>query len=206
MIQQDHILSAVIPDLTYNQFVETYRRFYHPSNARFFLDGDIPIEKTLEMIHSYLEKYDKSYKLPVLSMQKPVSNEGTAYYEIDDCQNSDKKSVLAIGKIIGAYEEKEKIFAAKVLCDVLADSNESPLKRAVLSSGIAEDMEMMVMDGIAQPYLLILARNMKDSDSAKIIEIIKETIKQLVSDGLDKKSVLASINRYCHRFPDHNCR
>lgn len=81
---------AVIPDLTYNQFVETYRRFYHPSNARFFLDGDIPIEKTLEMIHSYLEKYDKSYKLPVLSMQKPVSNEGTAYYEIDDCQNSDK--------------------------------------------------------------------------------------------------------------------
>ncbi len=187
---------AVIPDLTYNQFVETYRRFYHPSNARFFLDGDIPIEKTLEMIHSYLEKYDKSYKLPVLSMQKPVSNEGTAYYEIDDCQNSDKKSVLAIGKIIGAYEEKEKIFAAKVLCDVLADSNESPLKRAVLSSGIAEDMEMMVMDGLAQPYLLILARNMKDSDSAKIIEIIKETIKQLVSDGLDKKSVLASINRY----------
>ncbi len=64
-------------------------------------------------------------------------------------------------------KKRKRYLPPKVLCDVLADSNESPLKRAVLSSGIAEDMEMMVMDGIAQPYLLILARNMKDSDSAK---------------------------------------
>lgn len=187
---------AVIPDLTYEQFVETYRRFYHPSNARFFLDGDIPLEKTLDMIHSYLEKYEKSNELPVLSMQKSVSNEGTAFYEITDCRNSEKKAVLALGKIIGTFEEKEKVFAAKVLCDVLADSNESPLKRAVLSSGIAEDMEMMVVDGVAQPYLLIIVRNMKNSDSSEICSIIKKTVRQLVSDGLDKKSVLASINRF----------
>ena len=51
---------AVIPELTYEQFVETYKRFYHPSNARFFLDGNVPLEKTLEMINSYLEKYEKS--------------------------------------------------------------------------------------------------------------------------------------------------
>lgn len=187
---------AVIPDLTYEQFVETYKRFYHPSNARFFLDGDIPLEKTLEMINSYLEKYEKSDHLPVLPMQKPVANEGSAYYEIAADENSEKKTVLAFGKIIGTFKDKEKVFAAKVLCDVLADSNESPLKRAVLSSGIAEDMEMFVMDGMAQPYLLVIVRNMKDSDSLKIRDIIKKTIEQLVSDGLDKKSVLASINRF----------
>ncbi|MBD5083361.1 MAG: hypothetical protein HDT34_04285 [Clostridiales bacterium] len=186
---------AVIPDLTYEQFVETYKRFYHPSNSRFFLDGDIPLEKTLEMINFYLEKYEKSSQIPVLPMQNPVSNEGSAYYEIDD-ENSEKKTVLAFGKIIGTYEEKEKVYAAKVLCDVLADSNESPLKRAILSSGLAEDMEMMVMDGVSQPYLLIIVRNIRDADSLKIREIINETVHQLVTNGLDKKSVLASINRF----------
>lgn len=190
---------AVIPDLTYEKFVETYKRFYHPSNARFFLDGDVPLEQTLEMIQSYLEKYEKSNQLPVLSMQNPVTGEGTAYYEIADKANSDKKAVLAIGKIIGTYEEKEKVFAAKVLCDVLADSNESPLKRAVLSSGIAEDLEMMVIDCVAQPYLLMIARNMKASDSAKLMDIIHTTVSRLVSDGLDKKSVFASINRFSFR-------
>lgn len=185
---------AVIPDLTYDKFVETYHRFYHPSNAKFFLDGAIPLEKTLEMIDSYLEKYEKSDNLPQLSMQLPVSNEGSAHYEVDD-ENSEKKAVLALGKIIGTWEDKTKVFAAKVLCDVLADSNDSPLKRAVLSSGFADDIEMIVMDGVAQPYLLIVVRNMKNSDSIKIREIISDTVKQLVSDGINKKSLLASINR-----------
>lgn len=46
---------AKIPDLTYERFLDTYKRFYHPSNARFYLDGAIPIEETLTMIGSYLE-------------------------------------------------------------------------------------------------------------------------------------------------------
>lgn len=186
---------AVIPDLTYEKFVETYHRFYHPSNAKFFLDGAIPFEKTLEMIDSYLEKYEKSDNFPVLLMQLPVSNEGSSHYEIDD-ENSEKKAVLALGKIIGTWENKTKVFAAKVLCDVLADSNDSPLKRAVLSSGLADDIEMFVIDGVAQPYLLIIVRNMKNSDSIKIREVISDTVQQLISDGLNKKSVLASINRF----------
>lgn len=185
----------VIPDLTYEKFVETYHRFYHPSNARFYLDGDIPIEKTLEMINSYLEKYEKKNLLPDILMQKPVSNEGTAYYEVSPDENCDKKSVLSIGKIIGTWKDKTKLFAAKVLCDVLADSNESPLKRAILSSGLADDIETAVIDGIAQPYLLIVVRNIKNSDSNKICQLIRNTARKLVSDGIDKKSIFASINR-----------
>ena len=128
-------------------------------------------------------------------MQKPITNEGSAYYEVDE-ENSEKKAILAFGKIIGTFAEKEKIFAAKVLCDVLVDSNDSPLKRAVLSSGLADDMEMIVMDGIAQPYLLVVVRNMNNADSLKVRDIIKKTVKKLVVGGIGKKSVLASINRF----------
>ena len=48
-----------IPDLTYDDFIARYKRFYHPSNAYFYLDGDIPLEKTLTMIESYLADYDR---------------------------------------------------------------------------------------------------------------------------------------------------
>ena len=50
---------ARIPDLTYEAYVEAYRRFYHPSNARFFLDGSVPLGRTLELIDSYLSRYEK---------------------------------------------------------------------------------------------------------------------------------------------------
>ena len=33
-----------IPELSYEQFIDTYKRFYHPSNARIFLDGNVPLE------------------------------------------------------------------------------------------------------------------------------------------------------------------
>ena len=43
-----------IPELSYESFIERYKRFYHPSNSYFYLDGDVPVDKTLEMIESYL--------------------------------------------------------------------------------------------------------------------------------------------------------
>lgn len=60
-----------IPDLTYENFVDTHRRFYSPSNAYIFLDGDVDIEKTLGIINDeYLCKYEKTERIapPDLSL------------------------------------------------------------------------------------------------------------------------------------------
>ncbi|MCM1544105.1 MAG: insulinase family protein, partial [Ruminococcus sp.] len=186
---------AVIPDLTYEHYAETYRKFYHPSNSRFFLDGDIPLEATLSMINSYLERYEKKEIEFDVEMQTPVSNEGTSYYEIDSEEGIDGRDILALGKIVGTWKEKTKLTAAKVLCDVLADSNESPLKRAILSENLADDVEMGVMDSITQPYLITIIRNTDDSQSEKIRDIIRNTVSALVNDGISKEALHASINR-----------
>ena len=196
---------SVIPDLTYEKYVDTYRKFYHPSNARFFLDGDIPLEETLSMINSYLEKYEKEDKEFDIPTQLPVSNEMSAYYEIDSEESAERKALFALGKIIGSWKDKDKITAIKVLCEVLAATNESPLKRAVLSSGLADDVEMNVMEDLSQPYLMILVRNMEDQNSGAVRELIKNTAEKLVKDGIDKKSIHASINRLsfnCKQLPE----
>lgn len=190
----------VIPDLTYEQYKAAYNSFYHPSNSRFYLDGDVPVEDTLEMINSYLEKYEKSVTEHEIVMQKPTPREGKDFYEIAEGEDNGKKAVLVLGKIIGDWRESEKILAASVLSDVLADTNESPLKRAVLSSGLAEDFSMQVLDGIAQPYIVMTARNIKDEDSGKIRKIINGTVKKLAAEGIDKKSLTASINRTAYNL------
>ena len=184
----------VIPDLTYEQFVDTYERFYHPSNSRFFLDGDIPLEDTLAMINSYLEKYEKKDMRFEVALQTPVVNEGTAYYEISPEEDDSRKAALALGKIIGTWQEREKNTAAQILCEVLTDSNEAPLKRAILSSNLAEDVQMYV-DTLSQSALMLIVRNSSADDAEKILEVIKSTVSKLIEEGLDKKSVLASINR-----------
>lgn len=186
---------AVIPDLTYEQYKDTYKRFYHPSNARFFLDGDIPLEETLQKISSYLDRYEKSASVSDIPMQVPVAVSGTGYYEITEDEAEKNRAIVAWGKIIGTWKDREMLAAAQILCDVLADSNEAPLKRAVLSSGLAEDFEMAVMDGVQQPYLMMTARNMKE-DAKSLWTVIHDTVQSLVSGGLDSDSVTASINRF----------
>ena len=58
-----------IPELTYDSFIERYKKFYHPSNSYFYLDGDIPLDATLGKIEAYLSGFDRLDDVPQLSYQ-----------------------------------------------------------------------------------------------------------------------------------------
>ncbi len=187
-----------IPKLTYEKFVAMYRRFYHPSNAYFYLDGDIPEEETFALIESYLERFDRTYPDFDVLPQTPKSADAVDYYATDDAEAS--RDMIAFAKIFADFTQVEKIFAVSVLADYLASTNESPLKRAVLSSKLAEDLEVGVCDGIRQPYVSVVARNMSDSDAGKIKSIITDTLKTIAENGIPKEDLTASLNKFEFSF------
>ena len=54
-----------IPELTYEAFLAAHRRFYHPSNALFFLDGELDAADILaELDREYLSKYGRRAQEP----------------------------------------------------------------------------------------------------------------------------------------------
>ena len=191
-----------IPDLTYDEYIARYKRFYHPSNAYFYLDGDIPLDKTLAMIESYLEGYERLDDVPQIEMQAPVQTEETCMYDAGDDDNS--KAMVVLGRIAGTWEDRDKLLALSVLTEQLADSNESPLKRAVLSSGLAEDMELYVSDGIAQPYLMMVFRGVDPADAEnagdRLLEIVRDTVSRVIADGIPERDLTAIVNQTDFRF------
>ena len=46
------VLPEHIPDLTYEQFIAGHKKYYHPSNSYFYIDGPVDIEPVLELIDS----------------------------------------------------------------------------------------------------------------------------------------------------------
>ena len=198
-----------IPDLTYGSFVERYRKFYHPSNSYFYLDGDIPLDATLEKIESYLAGFERLEDVPQLALQQPVKAEKTISFAAG---SEDDKPLICFGKIIGSWADRDKMLALSIILEQIADSNESPLKRAVLSSGLAEDMEIFVSDGIAQPYLMMLFRGVSDGENSKpdesalksiasrLASIVEETINRITADGFTKRDLEASLNQTDFRF------
>ncbi|MBQ9891072.1 MAG: insulinase family protein [Firmicutes bacterium] len=186
---------AVIPTLTYEEFIRTYKRFYHPSNARVFLDGAVPLEKTLEMIDGYLSNCERLVDLPGFIPQVPRAAEKTVDYALAEDEDIANKGRLMAGKIFAGCEDPLKSLAASVLFNAIADSNDSPLKKAVLDSGLAQDMSVDVIDDIPQVFYQMQFKNVKDGKDGELWKLVTDKCAQLAEEGIDRKALIAAINR-----------
>ena len=184
----------VIPDLTYEQFISMYKRYYHPSNARIFLDGDVPLDRVLTLIDGYLSRYERSDEKHVITLQKPFAFEKTQYYEVSAQDGTENKAMLTLGKIVGTWQDITRTYAAEILCDMLAGNNEAPLKRAIMDAGLCQDMDITVENSIAQPGMMLTVKNIDHQNAGKIRALIKETCEELLAKGLDKDALNACIN------------
>ena len=180
-----------IPDLTYQQFIDSYKKNYHPTNARIFLDGAIPVEKTLSLLDSYLGRYEMGAK-QTLALQTPVSCEKTISYEA--VLDGTPKAQLVLGKILDRFDAKTTLLARQVLCDALAGSNDAPLKRAVLATGLCQDMDFMVEDGMMQSFMFLRMQNMEDANADQLQQTIRTCAQDLIANGIPKDRLTASIN------------
>ncbi|MBQ5335348.1 MAG: insulinase family protein [Oscillospiraceae bacterium] len=185
---------AVIPNLTYEQFCATYRRCYHPSNALIFLDGAVPMEETLTLIAEYLSQFARSTDLPEFTEQKPVSVRAAAKYELDQDEPLTDKSYLSVGRIVGDWRDRTRLTAFSVLNLVLTGTNDAPLKRAVLSSGLAQEMTVSLDPSVLQPYMSIDLRNIKDGSADEIPALIRKTAAELADKGLDREALEAAAD------------
>ena len=185
-----------IPELTYERFLAAHREFYHPGNARIYLDGAVPLEKTLALIDSYLAQWEPSDQRHEIAVQQPVdAASATAYYEIGKDEDTAQKTQIALAKICGDWQDRKRLMALDALCSYLAGSNDAPLKRAVLSAGLAQDVRMDVQEEIAQPCFVLSFRNTEQENLPALKDIVAAVVSGLLEKGLDKEELAAAIDR-----------
>ncbi len=194
----------VIPELTYEKYMSMYNRYYHPSNSRIWLDGAVPLDRVLTMIDEYLSRFERSDEQHVIAYQQPHACEKTQYYEVSAEDGTDNKAMLTLGKIVGSWQDVTRCYAGDILADAIAGSNEAPLKRALMSAGLCQDMTMEVESSIAQPGMMLTVKNIDPANAPAIRELIRKTCTELCEKGIDKTDLLASINRYEFRVREPN--
>lgn len=191
---------SAIRTLSYEQFIETYLDTYHPSNAYVYLDGSVPLEETLELLNEYFSRYEKKNNLPVFTLQKPTEAETTAFFEVKEDDVLEDKKSLTFGKILCDWESRFKAQAVRVLGDALTSNNESPLKKALLDSGLAKNISFSTRASGLQPYVMIYIKGVKDGASGDIMKLLRDEAEKLINDGLDKETLHAVINRMEFQF------
>ena len=184
-----------IPDLTYEEFIESHKRFYSPSNAYVYLDGAMDIDAILGIINDeYLSSFEQTKRMDPPAIQSAVdAGEQQVEYEIGTNENEEGKIRLSWGRVIGTYAEREKLTAMQILSDVLTGNNQAPLTKAVLEDGLAETMRLYTIDGVANPWVKIEARNVKEENCKQVEERIFDTLNALANGGLDHEKLEASM-------------
>lgn len=186
---------ACITDLTYEQFREQYRLYYHPSNALIYLDGNVPMDEMLPLIASYLDRFERRGDFPPFRMQEPTGSERTIRYELGEDETAENKSHLTLARLTGTWQDRADNMARGIICDVLTGSNEAPLKRKALERELAQDLTISIDDTSLQSWITIHAENVTDGREEDITALLQETGREILRDGLDRNSVEASLNR-----------
>lgn len=183
-----------IPELTYEDFVETHREFYHPSNAKIYLDGSVPIDKVLALLDEYLSGYERSDKKHDIPLQKPTKAvSDVEYYAIGADEDASERVQMSFGKLVCDYSDRKKLLALSALASYLTGSNESPLKQAILRNGLAQDVYLSVADGIYQPYCCLRICNTEYERKDEIKKTVAETVNRILAEGLDTDELDAAI-------------
>ena len=186
-----------ITSLTYKQFCDTHRRHYNPSNSYIFLDGDMDIDQILGIIDDeYLSHYtDAGEKILIGKQEAHKAGTVTIDYEISPEADPKGKAQLSYGYVIGDFDDYEKTVAFSLIAGVLCGSNESPLKKAILSKGLGEDISFDVQDGILQPFVEIDVINSDLEKEAEVDAAIRGELERIVKEGIDREELEATLNR-----------
>ena len=99
-----------ITDLTYEQFLDFHRRYYHPSNSYIYLYGDMDMEEKLTWLdEEYLSHFDAKEIDSRIRYQEPFTEmrEKTIPYSIASEESEEDNTFLSYNKVIGTSLERE---------------------------------------------------------------------------------------------------
>ena len=194
---------ARIPDLTYEAFLNFYKKYYHPSNSYIFLYGDCDMKERLEwMDKEYLSAYDTIEVTSQIELQKAhdAVKQVAGKYPIGSEESETDNTYLAYSKVVCDISDKVLRQAFAVLDYVLISAPGAPVRQALIDAGTGQDVYGSFDDGTLQPVFHVCAKNANASDKERFVEIIESTLKDIVAKGINKTSVLAAINSSEFRF------
>lgn len=186
-----------IPELSFDKFLDFHRKYYHPSNSKIALYGDLDIDAALELLdRDYLSEFSDPGIRVQIPLQKPFSKPKKLElnYPIDAGKDPQGQYYLALNWTYGCITDPYQSYSLGFLCEMLMHTPASPLKKAIRDSGLAEDSELSVRSNILQPTLSLVCKHVKQENLEALEKLITNELKRLVKEGIDKKLVEAVIN------------
>ena len=178
-----------IPELTYQQLKDFYKKHYHPSNAIFMTYGDIPAEQHHAVFEeralSRFDKLDINIHVPLeRQYTKPVR--AHERYAFNEQQSGDDKTHVVLGWLWGQSANLEHLLQGQLLASVLLDNSSSPLQRVLETTSLANSPSPLcgLEDSMQELTFVCGVEGAKTEEAEAVEKLILETIQTVAEEGV----------------------
>ncbi|WP_284152724.1 insulinase family protein [Desulfofustis limnaeus] len=188
-----------IPDLSYESFCRFHTRHYHPSNATFFVYGDAPLAEELEFLqHRFLSHFPaRSPRIraelgtPIVKPRQIVDRYGVESGSIAE------RTYHAVGTRVATASDRERNAAFQIVANILYNSDGSPLKNRIVSSGICNDFGGFYLSSSCPHTIMITYLIGSETEHRDHFDrLYRDTLAEMVQRGLDRDLVISELNKY----------
>jgi Zn-dependent M16 (insulinase) family peptidase len=179
-----------IPTLSYEQFVNFHKTWYHPSNCKIFLYGNIPSEKILTFLDDrFLSEFDKKQIDSSVAVQKTWSASRTLEktWPLGEGDSSEGKSTISMNWKIFAADDPVRSLSMSILTEMLMGNAGAPLYKALLESGLGEDLSPVsgVDFDLNEAVFTVALRGTDPSKAESFRDLVFATLTELSQAGFD---------------------
>ena len=188
---------VAIPDLTQEKFIDFHSRYYHPANSYIYLYGDMDMDDTLSFLDSeYLSAFDKIDIDSHVDMQHSFLSRKRIddVYPIAVGESKDNKTFLSLDYSVATSLQPEIMAGFNILEHALLKSEAAPLRNALIKAGLGSDVVSSFDNSILQPIFSITVNGSEKAKADKFVEVVQNTLTDIVNNGLDSELLQASIN------------
>lgn len=186
-----------IPDLTFEEFRAFHKTYYHPANSYIYFYGDDDLDERMRILNAYLDDFEDIKVDSGIATQKRLSQpvKNVHKYFIGKNLEDDQKGAITINYLLSDSLRPFDRLQLIVLDHVLVGTPASPLRKALIDSGLGADLSGHGLDtDLRQMYFSIGLRGINPADGDKVESLVYTTLEKLAKEGISKETIEASIN------------
>jgi Zn-dependent M16 (insulinase) family peptidase len=196
-----------IPELTFEEFLNFHKNNYHPSNSRIYFYGDDPVEERLRRVNEIIQEFEaiqtdsKIGLQPVFRQPKLV----TKTFMVGDESGARENGYVTINWLLAETTDIKTNFALSILNYILLGMSASPLRKALIDSGLGEDIAGGGLDNeLRQMFFSTGLKGVKTEMMNRVEPLALKTLHGLVQKGIDPEIVDAALNTIEFRLRENN--
>ncbi|KAK5993951.1 Pitrilysin metalloproteinase [Cladobotryum mycophilum] len=188
-----------ITDLTYEQLKNFHAENYHPSNAKLFTYGDMPLADHLQEVNARLQAFEKIARDKVI--HQPIELNGpkevTLHGPMDPLVAPDRQYKTSVSWITGDITDVVESFSVSLLSTLLMDGYGSPLYRGLIEAGMGADWSPNAgYDSYAKRGIFSIGlTGVQEEDVPKVRGKIQEILREARQKGFDQGKIDGTLHQ-----------